>query len=369
MYRPRTRFPVGTLNSRPSGGSLPETPESAKASPDYESDPWYWVPEDETALRVARVPARLKQYFRKENAEGCLKVLAEWVLGTLEPGDLETASLARAAPLTESRLRDVLGVRALDRNIVGTRIATWLGKVAAGARKMQRETPLNDDDLAFIRDAPSDPLELTGALIDRKQPRWLMGWRRNARSTDERTWVVDVFPLCGVGDTIFMFHLNAAKEYAPAILACAASLVADFISRQKVGGTNLSFYYIEQFPILAPNTFGSEDLTFITPRVLELTHTSHSMRPWADDLGHIGAPFAFDPDRRATLRAELDAFFARKYGLSRDELRYILDPADTHGESYPSETFRGLKRNEIERYGEYRTQRLVLTAFDRLTGG
>ena len=357
------------LNSRPSDGSLPETPDSAKASPDYESDPWYWVPEDETALRVARVPARLKQYFRKENAEGCLKVLAEWVLGTLEPGDLETASLARAAPLAESRLRDVLGVRALERNIVGTRVATWLGKVAAGARKMQRETPLNDDDLAFIRDAPSDPLELTGALIDRKQPRWLMGWRRNARSTDERTWVVDVFPLCGVGDTIFMFHLNAAKEYAPAILACAASLVADFISRQKVGGTNLSFYYIEQFPILAPNTFGSEDLTFITPRVLELTYTSHSMRPWADDLGHTGAPFAFDPDRRATLRAELDAFFARKYGLSRDELRYILDPADTHGESYPSETFRGLKRNEIERYGEYRTQRLVLTAFDRLTGG
>ena len=30
--------------------------------------------------------------------------------------------------------------------------------------------------------------------------------------------------------------------------------------------------------------------------------------------------------------------------------------------------FRGLKSNEIERYGEYRTQRLVLAAFDRLTG-
>ena len=357
------------LNSRPADGSLPETPDSAKARPDYESDPWYWVPEGETALRVARVPSRLKQYFRKEDAEGCLKVLAEWVLGTLEPGDLEPASLARAASLAESRLRDVLGVRALERDIVGTRIATWLGKVAAGARKMQRETPLSDDDIAFIEDAPSDSLELVGMLIDRKQPRWLMGWRRNARSTDERTWVVDVFPLCGVGDSIFMFHLNAAKEYAPAVLACAASLVADFISRQKVGGTNLSFYYIEQFPILAPNTFGSEDLTFITPRILELTYTSHSMRPWAEDLGHTGAPFAFDPDRRAQLRAELDAFFARKYGLSRDDLRYILDPADTHGESYPSETFRGLKRNEIERYGEYRTQRLVLTAFDRLTGG
>ena len=71
------------LNNRPADGSLPETPDSAKASPDYESDPWYWVPEDETVLRVARVPSRLKQYFRKENAERCLKVLAEWVLGTL----------------------------------------------------------------------------------------------------------------------------------------------------------------------------------------------------------------------------------------------------------------------------------------------
>ena len=99
------------LSDRPAGGSLPKTPDSTKARPDYESDPWYWVPEDETALRVARVPARLKQYFRKENAEGCLRVLAEWVLGTLEPGDLETASLARAAPLAESRLRDVLVVR------------------------------------------------------------------------------------------------------------------------------------------------------------------------------------------------------------------------------------------------------------------
>ena len=35
------------LLDRPADGSLPETPDSAKARPDYESDPWYWVPEDE----------------------------------------------------------------------------------------------------------------------------------------------------------------------------------------------------------------------------------------------------------------------------------------------------------------------------------
>ena len=67
------------------------------------------------------------------------------------------------------------------------------------------------------------------------------------------------------------------------------------------------------------------------------------------------------------LRAELDAAYAHLYGLSRDELRYILDPADVKGEDYPSETFRVLKTNEIRRYGEYRTRRLVLEAWDHLT--
>ena len=357
------------LNSRPGDGSLPEAPDSAKASPDYEADPWYWVPQDETSLRVARVPSRLKQCLRAENARSCLRVLAEWVLGTLEPGKLEGDHLARTVPQAESRLRDVLGARALQRDIVGAKIPTWLGKVAAGSRKMQRETPLSEDDVAFIRDGPSDPLELAGALIDRKQPRWLLGWRDVTNASSERTVIASVFPRVGTGDTLLLKHQQQDAPVAAALNACLCSITLDYICRQKIGGTHLKYNVFKQNAVLAPYQFTPEEIAFITPRVLELTYTSHSMRPWAEDLGHAGAPFAFDPDRRAQLRAELDAFFARKYGLSRDELRYILDPADTHGDSYPSETFRCLKRNEIERYSEYRTQRLVLTAFDRLTGG
>ena len=77
-------------------------------------------------------------------------------------------------------------------------------------------------------------------------------------------------------------------------------------------------------------------------------------------------PFPFAPERRAQLRAELDAYYARLYGLTRDELRYILDPADVLGEDYPSETFRVLKNKELREFGEYRTQRLVLAAWDAL---
>ena len=56
--------------------------------------------------------------------------------------------------------------------------------------------------------------------------------------------------------------------------------------------------------------------------------------------------------RRAYLRADLDAFYARAYGLTRDELRYILDPTDVKGPDYPSETFRVLKEKEVRQYGE-----------------
>jgi len=52
-------------------------------------------------------------------------------------------------------------------------------------------------------------------------------------------------------------------------------------------------------------------------------------------------------------------------GQACDELRYILDPADVYGPDFPGETFRVLKEKETKLYGEYRTRRLVLEAWDR----
>ena len=88
------------------------------------------------------------------------------------------------------------------------------------------------------------------------------------------------------------------------------------------------------------------------------------MAPFARDLGFTGPPFGWDEARRAQLRAELDAWYGRAYGLTRDQLRYILDPADVMGADYPSETFRVLKKNDIAKHGDYRTARLTLAAWD-----
>src|SRR6185503_2795332 len=84
-----------------------------------------------------------------------------------------------------------------------------------------------------------------------------------------------------------------------------------------------------------------------------------------EDLGFDGPPFRWNPERRALLRAELDAYYAYLYGLTRRELEYILDPKAVMGADYPSETFRVLKDNEEKEFGEYRTHRLVLEAWDR----
>jgi hypothetical protein len=87
--------------------------------------------------------------------------------------------------------------------------------------------------------------------------------------------------------------------------------VLDYVARQKVGGANMSFYFVEQFPAPPPAAYSLTELRFVVPRVLELVYTSASLSPFARDLGYEGPPFAWNKAKRALLRAELDAFYAR----------------------------------------------------------
>jgi len=170
--------------------------------------------------------------------------------------------------------------------------------------------------------------------------------------------------------TVFAFPLMFVSQddarYWAALKTNLNALIYDYVARQKVGGTHLTYGYLKQFPTLPPDAYTQTDLDFIVLRVLELTYTAEDLRPWAEDLGYTGDPFPWNPDRRRMLRAELDAYYARLYGLTRDELRYILDPADVEGPDYPSETFRVLKDKEIREFGDYRTRRMVLDAWDQL---
>ena len=91
---------------------------------------------------------------------------------------------------------------------------------------------------------------------------------------------------------------------------------------------------------------------WIRPRVLELVYTSHSLEPFARNLGYTGPPFAWDPERRFQLRCELDAAFFHLYGIERDDADYILD------------TFPIVKKKDEATFGEYRTKRVILETYD-----
>ncbi len=227
------------------------------------------------------------------------------------------------------------------------------------------DLPENWEEVRSDKYVPRDELErkLYGV---KWQQGWLAGWRDITSAHVNRTVIASIFPRTATDDTLSLILPKGGAEHGAALVANLNSLVLDFIARQKVGGTHIRKYVISQFPILPPDFYTNLRLAFIIPRVLELTYTSNSLAPFARDLGYEGPPFGWDEDRRAKLRAEVDAFYTRAYGLTRDELRYILDPADVMGTDYPSETFRVLKEKETKAHGEYRTQRLVLDAWDRM---
>ncbi len=215
-------------------------------------------------------------------------------------------------------------------------------------------------------------LEVAGKVNPNWKFDWLLGWRdvTDARAS-VRTTVACVIPKTGVTHSFSLMYLKDcfSVELIVCLYANLCSLPFDYCARQKVGGLHLTFNLIKQLPVLKPQTYVDQNIRFIKSRVLELTYTANDLKAFAEDVGYHGEPFAFDAERRHQLKCELDAYYAKLYGLTREELRYILDPTDVMGEDYPSETFRVLKNKELKEFGEYRTQRLVLEAWDKLLRG
>ncbi|MFI0448066.1 hypothetical protein [Actinomadura sp. 6N118] len=121
---------------------------------------------------------------------------------------------------------------------------------------------------------------------------------------------------------------DISATLAIALIATQSSLVFDYVSRKKVGGTNMGLFIWKELPTprpkeLTPHTF------FLTPRVLELVYTAHDMKPLACDLKDSGEPFRWDEERRIQIRAELDAYFFHLYGISREDIDYILETFQT----------------------------------------
>ena len=373
-----------------------------KQNPAHTVTPRYWVQAREVWLRVSTLPEGLRKALQTGNAEAALlcatQLLFGWHLNDARQRNPAVGTytawqaFVRQHPYASAVAPVSLGLCGANppmlqplnedylpaEGAVEVFMSTERHSTAWYAVDAQAEqTVLDFTALQRHLSAPAAPLQtaddvlaLAEQWLQQSCPPWLMGWRDITNATNERTVIASVLPLAGVGNKIPLFMMDSQEvepKRAAAFLGNLTALVFDFVARQKIGGTTLNYFYIKQFPVLPPERYTEADLAYIVPRVLELTYTAHDLVGWARDLGHNGPPFPFAPERRAQLRAELDAYYARLYGLTRDELRYILDPADVLGDDYPSETFRVLKNKELREFGEYRTQRLVLAAWDART--
>jgi hypothetical protein len=193
---------------------------------------------------------------------------------------------------------------------------------------------------------------------------FLIGYRDITNTTNRRTAIFSIIPCTAVGNTISLTFFDKITPSKMAVfLANLNTIVFDYVVRQKLGGTHLNQFIFKQLPILPPTAYTDELTSLITPKVLELCYTAWDVQGFAKDLGYADAqsnkplpPFQWDEDRRLHLQAELDAIYAHLYGVSRADLDYLLD------------TFPIVKREDIKKFGTYRTKELILNYYDEYAG-
>ncbi len=195
-----------------------------------------------------------------------------------------------------------------------------------------------------------------GARWDRN---WLIAWRDITNATNERTLISSVLPLAGTGHKLpIMF---SSETSFPLIVANLNSFVLDWQVRQKLGGTSLTYFVLKQVPVLEPAVYQATPSwcersfgDWLRRYVVELAVTSDQLIAFGSDLGWVGPPFRWDDERRALLRAEIEAAFFHLYGLSRDDVARVMD------------AFPIVRRNDEATFGTFRTRDLVLGAYDSM---
>ncbi|MBA2286378.1 MAG: N-6 DNA methylase, partial [Ktedonobacteraceae bacterium] len=202
---------------------------------------------------------------------------------------------------------------------------------------------------------------LPGLMNDGRKA--FLAFRDIARSTDARTAIFSIIPVVPCGHTLPIVILKSdCNSELIYLSASISSFVFDYVARQKLGGTHMTFFILKQLPVLAPSIYQETckwDGEFILgdwilPRALELTYTAWNLEAFARDYGYNGPPFRWDEERRFLLRCELDAAYFHLYGIERDDVDYIMD------------TFPIVKRGEEKLYGEYRTKRVILEIYDEM---
>jgi hypothetical protein len=169
--------------------------------------------------------------------------------------------------------------------------------------------------------------------LSESAPRWRIAYRRIARTTDTRTFICTYLWPVPCGDSVFLLlpsDLSLPKNLG--LSAMLASLSFDWIVRQRLSGTNLSWFVVEECPLPKVDPAGvqfnelalaASRLTLLhrrfAPEWLRLKHLYPELgeKKWK----HWWATTAAD---RLRLRVEIDGLCADFYGLTPDDFDWIV---------------------------------------------
>ena len=216
------------------------------------------------------------------------------------------------------------------------------------------------------------------AEVNARKPnnkKWYAIYKRKITASSKRTLQVCITPAYGFSDSVPVIYNDNSSgddELFCCFVANLNSVVLDFIVRRKMSYVTLSYFILNQLPIISPDYYlhkiklnnnlsiekNESNLvslkSYIARAVLELTFNANNLKYFAKDLKYFGEPFKWNKERRLEITSELDAIFAHLYGITYPELSHILT------------TFPIIERLDLEDYGEYRTKRLILEKYNEL---
>jgi hypothetical protein len=308
-------------------------------------------------IEIARkIYSALPKFAEYRQADGSRPYLAELHMGN----ERELYSVDGTVPVMEGRMVEAFDYRAKAYSTGRGRSAQWRSLMFGGDDKKITPQWLIDVD----------------GVANKIGDRWLkyrIAFCNVGGVTNQRYLMASFVPprtICGDSVPTILFDPEDLGLMA-LWLGVANSLAIDYLARKK-GALHLTFTVMDSLPLPVSYDASSHLHRSIAVRALRLGAVGSEM----DDLWTAAVRLLdIDPqtdgrieeaEARTAVRSEIDVLVARDlFGLTKDEFRYLIDPADVV-ENAEFETFGALKRAEQRLYAVFRTKDLILQAWDKL---
>lgn len=200
-----------------------------------------------------------------------------------------------------------------------------------------------------------------------------IGFRAIQNATNQRTFIASILPGCPAGNSLGVLHVATAHG-GEIVVASATSFSTDAALRPRMSQANLNWFVVAEVPTLGLSQCSSSSLAVIESMVRSLICTSPSFAPrWfactKTGLLRWRQAWACSNAERLRLRCILDAMIAALYGLSHNDLAWILRDCDYPVSHITNKTFartldaKGFWRVDKNQPPEIRHTVLTLVAF------